>query len=238
VAYPSGGEYAGFLVAADVNGDGRPDVLVANVCDFPSCDSGTVSVLLNKEPTTKTTVTSSGSPSFVGQAVTFMATVTSRYGAIPDGELVTFYDDGVVIGTGLITGGIATSMTSSLTVKTHSIKAVYIGDANFKSSFGGLTQVVKKYPTTTTLSSTLNPTAAGQSVTFTATVASTGSSMPTRKVLFKDGTKSIGTESLSGGVATLTKSTLATGSHAITAEYEGDAASAKSTSAILTQVVN
>jgi hypothetical protein len=32
----------------------------------------------------KTVVTTSGSPSFVGQSVTFTVTVTSTYGAIPD----------------------------------------------------------------------------------------------------------------------------------------------------------
>jgi hypothetical protein len=43
---------------------------------------------------TTTTVTSSNSSAFVGQAVTFTATVASSYGSIPDGELVTFYDAG------------------------------------------------------------------------------------------------------------------------------------------------
>jgi hypothetical protein len=39
----------------------------------------------------KTVLTTSLSPSHVGQAVTFTATVTSKKGPIPDGELVTFY---------------------------------------------------------------------------------------------------------------------------------------------------
>jgi hypothetical protein len=75
-------------------------------------------------------------------------------------------------------------------------------------------------------------------VTFTATVTSSAPNPPTGKVVFKDGTAGIGTVLLSAGVATLTKSTLAAGTHSITAEYLGDSASAKSTSTILSQVVN
>jgi hypothetical protein len=75
-------------------------------------------------------------------------------------------------------------------------------------------------------------------VTFTATVTPTGPNAPTGHVLFKDGTTTIGGATLSNGVATLTKSNLAVGSHSVTAEYEGNAALAESTSAVLTQVVN
>ena len=66
-----------------------------------------------------TTVASSGTPSFVAQPVTFTAIVTSSYGAIPDGELVTFFDDPdhtvkTEIGTGTTTGGVATCTTLRL----------------------------------------------------------------------------------------------------------------------------
>jgi hypothetical protein len=185
----------------------------------------------------KTTLATSGSPSFVGQPVTFTATVTSTHGAIPDGELVTFYDGTTAIGTGTTAGGVATFTTSSLTGKTHTIKAAYAGDANVKPSTGAVTQVVNKYPTTTALSSNPNPSAHGQAVSFTATVTPTGPSLPTGKVLFKDGTLGIGSATLSGGVATLTKSKLAVGTHPITAQYLGDVVSGKSTSSVLNQVV-
>jgi hypothetical protein len=52
-----------------------------------------------------------------------------------------------------------------------------------------------------------------------------------------DGTLALGSMTLSGGVAKLTKSTLAVGTHPITAQYLGDAVSGKSTSAVLNQVV-
>jgi hypothetical protein len=148
----------------------------------------------------KTVVTTSGSPSLVGQPVTFTAAVTSTHGAIPDGELVTFYDGTTAIGTGTTAGGVATFTTSSLTAKTHTIKATYAGDDMFEPSTKSVKQVVDKYTTTTTLSSSLNPSNYGQAVTFRATVTSTGPNTPTGKVEFKNGTKSMGTARLSGGV--------------------------------------
>jgi hypothetical protein len=93
---------------------------------------------------TKTVVTTSGSPSFVGQPVTFTATVTSTYGTIPDGELVTFYNEKTEIGTGTTASGVATFTTSSLKVGKHTIKANYAGDDTFEPSTGSVKQVVEK----------------------------------------------------------------------------------------------
>jgi hypothetical protein len=203
-------------------------------------EAGSASAVLTETiikpyPTT-TKVTTSGSPSLIGQPVTFTATVTSTYGAIPDGELVTFYNGTTEMGTNLTKNGVATFTTSSLKAGSHFIKAIYAGDVNFKSSYGGMTQVVDKYPTTTTLTSSLNPSQFGQAVTFTAHVTSSGPTA-TGKVTFLDGTLAIGYATLSGGVAKLTKSNLAVGTHPITAHYNGDAASATSTSAVVNQVV-
>src|SRR5208283_4994873 len=184
----------------------------------------------------KTVETTSGSPSFVGQPVTFTATVTSTHGTIPDGDLVTFFDGKTAIGTGATASGVATFVTSSLKAETHTIKAAYSGDDTFEPSSGLVKQVVDKYPTTTTLSSSPNPSQLGQTVIFTATVRSAGPT-PTGKVKFMDGTKALGSRTLSSGAATLTTSKLAVGSHSITAEYTGDDGSAESTSPVLDQVV-
>jgi hypothetical protein len=91
----------------------------------------------------KTVVTSSGSPSRMGQAVTFTATISSRFGRIPDGESVTFLDGTKMLGSRATAGGIATFTTSSLSVGTHTIRAKYAGDKQFRPSAGTVTQVVQ-----------------------------------------------------------------------------------------------
>src|SRR5205807_328896 len=99
-------------------------------------NAGSVSSALveqvNRGVPTKTVLVTSGSPSLVGNPVTFTATVTPSHGTIPDGELVTFFDGTVAIGTGFTASGVATFTTSSLTAKTHTIKATYPGDTIFQ----------------------------------------------------------------------------------------------------------
>jgi hypothetical protein len=186
---------------------------------------------------TGTAVSTSGSPSFIGRTVTFTATVTCGADKIPDGELVTFYDGTTTLGSVALANGTAAYSTSTLSPKTHFIKATYAGDATFKPSTGWVKQIVDKYPTTTALRSSPNPSRYGRAVKFTAHVTSAGPNRPTGKVWFKDGTTGIGWVTLSGGVAKLTKSKLAVGTHPITAQYLGDAASDRSTSPVLNQVV-
>ena len=186
----------------------------------------------------KTVLTTSGSPSFVGQPVTFTANVTSNDGPIPDGELVKFYDGTTLLASVPLASEKATFTTSTLSARKHGMKATYVGDTKFATSTGLVTQVVELYSTTTTLTCSPNPSSFGQTVTMTATVKSAGPNVPTGKVTFYDGTTWIGAATLSGGVATITKSNLAVGTHSITAAYGGDSMSAKSTSPTVNQVVH
>ena len=222
-SYPTRGIHA---MTATYSGDGN--------------NAGSLSSTLTEQVegfASKTIVTTSGSPSLLGQPVTFAATLTSTHGGIPDGELVTFYDGRIAIGTSATASGVATFTTSSLTAKTHTIEATYPGDSTFEPSSGKVKQIVEKYPTTTSLSSSLNPSQLGQQVTFTAQVTNLGSTPPTGKITFLDGTISLGSAKLSGGGATLTTSKLAVGRHPVTANYSGDADNAGSTSPVVEQVV-
>jgi len=88
--------------------------------------------------------------------------------------------------------------------------------------------------TTTTLTASASEIAAGDSVTLTATVAASGSSTaPTGGVTFYDAGVSVGTGTLTSGVASLTL-TPAAGSHAYTATYAGDTNDAASSSGTVT----
>lgn len=91
--------------------------------------------------------------------------------------------------------------------------------------------------TSTSLSSSRNPSAAGEPVTFTATVS--GGAPPTGAVtFFVDGAPASPAVPLSGTTASFTTSALTAGGRGITAQYSGDANHASSTSASLTQQVS
>jgi hypothetical protein len=140
---------------------------------------------------------------------------------------VTFLDGGSPIGTGTLSERVARFTTSALAVGNHTITTSYGGDGNFNGSTGSLTgnpQVVNKAGATTTVTSSQNSAALGQSVTFTATVAAAAPAVgtPTGTITFLDGGSPIGTGTLSSGAATFTTSALAAGSHTITTSYGGD----------------
>jgi len=84
--------------------------------------------------TTTTTLGSMPNPSDVDESVTFTAKVDSKSGPPPDGESVSFMQGKTTLGTGTLSGGTATFMTSKLGKGTHSITAVYAGDADFAGS--------------------------------------------------------------------------------------------------------
>jgi hypothetical protein len=188
---------------------------------------------------TATTLSSLPNPSVYGQAVTITATVTSISGAPPDGETITFMKGTTVLGTGLLSGGSASFTISALPVGTNYITAVYGGDSNLIGSKSkGVNQVVSKATTTTILTSSLNPSNFGQSVTFTATVTPQYSGTVHGYVTFYDGTTALKTVYMRGGVAKYTTLTLPGGTTHIKAMYGGDANFAPSTSEALKQVVN
>ncbi|HUA14746.1 MAG TPA: FG-GAP-like repeat-containing protein [Verrucomicrobiae bacterium] len=217
-------------VMADFNGDGRPDLAV-----------GGVTVLLNISNgflvSTTTAVSSSSNPSSFGQSVTFTATVTPQSAGTPTGT-VTFSDGSTQLGQSTVSDGAATLSTSALAIGSHSITASYSGDSTYAASVStGLAQVVATASTTTALTGTPNPANVGQSVTLTATVTPTTSGTPTGTVNFFDGSTQIGNSSLNDGVATFSTSTLAAGSHSVTAVYSGDDNYNGSTSSAVNEVV-
>jgi hypothetical protein len=207
---------------------------------FAASNGSRVQTVQNSFPTA-TTVSSSANPSVFSQSVTFTASVTSN-GGTPAGT-VTFKDGSTTLGTSNIDGtGHASFSTSTLAVASHSITATYNGSSGFNPSTSStLTQTVNQDGTTSSVTSSLNPSKKGQTVTFTATVTanSPGTAIPTGSVTFKDGTKNLSTKTLnSSGQATFATSTLGRGTHSITVVYGGSSTFVGSTSPVLTQTVN
>jgi Glycoside hydrolase family 44/Bacterial Ig-like domain (group 3) len=92
--------------------------------------------------------------------------------------------------------------------------------------------------TTTVLSASATQINAGQSVTLNVTVAAAAGSAPSGTVTLLDGTTPIGSAALSNGAAAFTVTTLAAGTHSVTASYAGDAADGTSTSGAVSIQVN
>jgi hypothetical protein len=89
------------------------------------------------------------------------------------------------------------------------------------------------------LTSSPNPSASGQPVTFTAKVLGSvaTSRTPSGSVVFSDGTKTLGSVPLTSGVASLTTSTLSEGTHSVAATYSGDPNFNPNRSSVLLQTV-
>ena len=91
-------------------------------------------------------------------------------------------------------------------------------------------------PTTTALTSSENPQCQGVSITFTATITPDVGSNGT--IQFLDGVTSLATFNVASSAATLSISTLSTGTHIITAVYSGGGTFDASTSNAISQVIN
>jgi predicted hotdog family 3-hydroxylacyl-ACP dehydratase len=190
-----------------------------------------------------TTVASSANPTVAGQTVTFTATVNvvAPDRGVPSGT-VTFRAGSTTLGTGTLNAARqATLTTGTLAVDAHALTAHYAGDARFNgSTSAALNQVVTEAYTTTTVASSANPTVAGQTVAFTATVnvVAPGRGVPSGTVTFRYGSLTVGTGTLNAArQATLTTITPAVGTHALIAQYAGDARFNGGTSAAHNQIV-
>src|SRR2546430_1756972 len=193
-------------------------------------------------PATSTVLNSSPNPSVFGQAVTLTATVTPvRPDTIAPTGTVVFKDGATTLGVVTLVNGSASLVTSALAAGAHSLTAAYSGDLEFSASTSaGRIQTVNPGQTTTTLTSTPNPSLAGQAVTLSTpgTAVRPGVGVPTGNVKFRDGAAALGPVKLVNGNASLNVSTLTVGSHSLTAVYNASPNFLGSTSPTVTQVVN
>jgi sugar lactone lactonase YvrE len=183
------------------------------------------------------TLTSSINPSLVNQATLFTATITTS-GVAPSGS-VNFYSAGVLIGTGMLSGGVATLSYTFANPGTYAITATYVGDANTAAAKAGPLSQVVLYPITSTansFTSSVNPSQVNQLTTLTLALTSAGPT-PTGTVKFYNGTTLICTATVNNGIASCPVSFTAAGTYLLTAVYSGDGANAPYTAGPLQQVV-
>lgn len=146
---------------------------------------------------------------------------------------VTFKDGATTIGTAALASGKASLTTTLGTAGIHKLTVVYGGSSTYSGSTSPSVSVTATViPTTVVVSASSTTLSKGQTATLTATV---NPSAATGSVTFKDGTTTLGTGLLSAGKATLSLPSGfgSTGTHSITAAYQGAANYGPSTSSAL-----
>jgi len=192
LAFTSGA--AGAYINANYSGDAA----------YAASSGTTIAQVLR---TTATSLGASPNPATFGQTVNLSGTVS----AVGATGTVQILDGSAVIGSTTESGGNFALSIATLTAGVHGLRAAYLGDSLYASSTStAISETVNKATAGTTLSSSLNPSAVGQAVIFTAHVAPAAA---TGSVSFYDGSTLLGTGTLSGGVASFSTSSLARGTH-------------------------
>ena len=194
---------------------------------------------VNVRPT-QVSLSSSLNPADVNQFLTLTATVNGQASGAPTGN-VTFYDGPMALGmVSLSSQGVAQFTSSGFIAGTHSISAIYSGDArNASSTSGSLAETVNSQTTLTTLTSSIDPSDVAQASNFTAEISGAYGAIPTGTVAFWfNGSVVPPIVRLQAGQGNITKSLSTAGSRPVAAVYSGDPSSQPSTSATLTQAVN
>lgn len=224
------------LEIADVNQDGRPDLVFGNG-DY-NLRASSVTVLLNQgtAPVVSGVLTAAPEPSVAGQNFNLLATLTPPSPTSLGGS-VSFTIDGNNVGTAPLANNSATlPVALALSVGTHSIGALWPGDTTYSPvTLSGVHNVIA-IPTSTTLTSSSNPASAGTQIVFTATTSSTAGAPP-GTITFAEGGSTLATVPLAAGVAQYSTSSLAIGTDTVTASYAANGNFAAS-SASLNQVIN
>lgn len=184
---------------------------------------------------TYTTLSSSATSTVVGQSVTFTATIAASSGSVPTGTM-TFMAGSTQLGSVSVTSNTVTFSTSSLTAGAYSVTAKYSGDSSNGSSSSSVVLLTVSAVGTaaSSVNMTFSPAApiVGNAITLNATVTGKGAA-PTGSVYFLDGSNVVGSAQVgSGGAASTTTTSLAVGTHSLTAFYTGDANYSSSTSSV------
>jgi hypothetical protein len=171
-------------------------------------------------------------------SVTYGATLAGILNAVARNGSATV--PGTFAYTATLSGGSAAAVNAAsvLGAGAYSLTATFTpSDTTTYASVGKtIAFAVNQAASAIAVASSANPALAGNPVTFTATVYSPAGT-PAGTVSFFDNTATLGQAVLSGGMATVTTSSLGQGTYSITAVYNGDANFTGATASPVTQSI-
>jgi trimeric autotransporter adhesin len=208
---------------------GTYPITVSCVSSVVTCTPATISLTVSDTALigTSTALTAGSTTPTSGAADLLTATITAQSAgaAAPSGTVV-FYDGANQLATSAVNNSVATANVALTGALTHSLTAVYSGDTLYAPSTSAVLSATDQIaPVAITLASNTTSAFAGQTVTFTATVAGATSAgaVPTGTVSFYlSGGTLLGTAPLAGGVASYAAQSLADGNETVYAVYSGD----------------
>ena len=217
----AGGGSASFSTAALSIGTHTLTASYGGDVNNSAATSASVTVVVRQANSNALLITSAN-PLTLENALTLTATITSDS---PNASgAVRFYDGATLLGTSTLgSNGAASFSPAGLGLGTHTLTAVYGGDANHAGSTSSPTTESVVTSTSATLTSNNNPAASGQNVTFTAQINGAVKVVPTGSISFRDNGTLLATATLdSSGMGSSTTGALIVGSHTITMSYAGD----------------
>jgi hypothetical protein len=224
----------GLIFLGDFNGDGIADLAVANVGD------GTITILSGHGDGTFTTASTMAAAAYL---VSIVAGDLNEDGLTDLAALSAGANPVTVMLNQIVET--ATASINNISIASggaHLVDASYAGDSVYSPSTSSTVSLLSsKIATTLQLASSTNSSSFGYQVTLTATLSPYASGNFTTggdSVTFYSGGASIGTATLSSGVAMLTLTSLPIGSNTLTAVYGGDNYFTGSTSNAITEQVN
>lgn len=172
---------------------------------------------------TTTVLGASATALTAGSFLKLTATVTAPGGATPQGP-VTFLNGSATLGTATLNSAGVAALTLTPVAGTYSVTASYGGSSTDAASVSPATAITVSpalASATTSLSVAPSAAAYGGTVVFTSTVVGSAAT-PTGTVTIDDGTGPLAMVSLLNGTAAYSSSSLAVGTHSLTANYSGD----------------
>jgi hypothetical protein len=171
------------------------------------------------------TLTSSANPSPALTPITFTAHLSANGQSAPAGNTIALTLNGQTVTLTTDATGSTTYAIATLIPNKYPVTATFAATATLLASSASLSEQVNPNPTTTTLAAAPTPGQQGQPVTLSATVNATlGAAAPNGSVQFFDGVTLLGSAPVAKptgttSIATFSTTTLAAGSHSLSAVY-------------------